>query len=791
MKFYQYLIILIVLYFCSANPNLTAIEIASDSTESLTQSNLDTLLMNAVYSLQADSVVKLLDRGANIEFRGWRHHQTPLLFLSQDNNGDSLFYELLRRGADAFARDKHGHTTLHLAAAHGNIRKMNTLIMNYEIGHDIPENYGRTPLHLSAKFNKPEAIKYLLENGADIDAVDSTNHTPLWYAWQSNSGNWNRRDWLAPESFEYLIYAGADLGSILWNSDDFFIGDPIVRLCEYDNPELIELALQQGAKLVDTPKRTTPLHVAVSSGCLRNVEFLLRMDLKVDALDQDGNTPLIFACGGGFVEIVKILINAGADINFTSAPHTSTIGHLSLGAVVMSPVKAALRSENLDIAELLFRKGASIEVQSLPEWGNANYTGLSLLHFMALNNNLSSVKWLLQKGADPNDLNDVGQTAAFYGVENNNAKIIRELAKYEIDFNVADIQGKTVLHYAARQGSEEAMKEILKRDINPNIVCDLGWTPLVSLVSFNSEDPNDVYSPVWQEKTRRMASALINAGASTDIKVEGMPLLEYAFDRCNQGLAEAILENGADPVMLDEDNSTLLHRIQLRGGRGWMVSLLIRFGADPNAVDNKGDTPLMSVVSSPCYSSPDLSYITALVEAGVEINFRNPDGLTAVTSAVYNSHERAAKCLLDHGALPDIADNRLCYALYTSVIKRDVPCTQVLLEGGANPNRSFPTKNNFTYLHHAASNSWFDIVRLLLKHGADPNFEDDSGNTPLHHAVLSRYQNEGKWCVEALLEAGAKTNIKSLSGATPLEIANSEGIEAIRDLLNEAAAKKE
>ena len=843
-----------------ANLNSTLFATIGDTT---IPDDIDTLFMRSVINYQFDLAIKYLDQGADIEYNHWRRGWTALLFVSQYNPGDSLFYELLRRGANPHTRDNSGVTALHFAARFGDVRKIDTLL-SCGIDPDVRDYASLTPLHYAVSINNQQAVKYFIGRGADIEAKDSTGHTPLWYAWQSIPSHpiyidgrdyyevEGMKQWGAPESFEALVNAGADIGAISWVGNE-----SLLRLTEYDNPGLLELALSQGATLADTSSDTTPLHIAARFNCCRNIKILLHTGSPVDIKDRVGDTPLIVACRRGSYEAVKILVEAGADVNYLSSPipppEIRIAGHrlitqsrpiswavnanrrdivvyllehgadpnpidkepnpvlhtivsrqdtflveelISHGANPnvqdynrYSPIEIALGHGNLTIAKILHSAGASLDLHTINHVPRDPFSALPLLHRAAAQQNGDAVRWLLENKCDPNELDYAGQTAAFHAAYYNQVKILEDLLKYGVDLNVANRSGETALHVAARRGSEEALKFLLLNKADPNAASKAGLPPLGALCEYLSADKDSASFAAWKEKSCRMACNLINAGASINIPCAGRPLLVYAFDNENPVVAEVTLANGADPVMIDKGKSTYLHRLGWLRGKGWMVSLLIKFGADPNAVDDDGNTPFIKAANKQMYQTPDTSYFRALLRGGADINHQTPKGLTALSGAVDWSNSELTEWLLRNGALPDLAYTNGLYPLYHAVCYRDVPCVELLLDAGANPNLQIQRRMNMTYLHLAAKDSYFDILRLLLKYDADPYRRDDNGDTPLHIAAASKYPNEGGWCVEALLQAGVDVNAQNKAGLTPLEIAKKSGCDRIQELLTNAGAK--
>lgn len=113
-------------------------------------------------------------------------------------------------------------------------------------------------------------------------------------------------------------------------------------------------------------------------------------------------------------------------------------------------------------------------------------------------------------------------------------------------------------------------------------------------------------------------------------------------------------------------------------------------------------------------------------------------------------------------------------------------CAQYLIAAGARVNSPSKNQANVTPLHSAVAGSHPDLVKLLLKHGADPNARQQSDFTPLHAAA----QNGDLDSIRALLFEGADVNARAADGKTPLDYAvESNRPEAVR-LIKEGITKR-
>ena len=146
--------------------------------------------------------------------------------------------------------------------------------------------------------------------------------------------------------------------------------------------------------------------------------------------------------------------------------------------------------------------------------------------------------------------------------------------------------------------------------------------------------------------------------------------------------------------------------------------------------------------------------IMHLLECGVPVNAVNHNGHTAL--ALCAEHSRA---------------------------EVRAPMAQLLLARGADANAA-GGHHGGTVLHRAVIHGDIALARELLEHGADPNLQDWSGKTPLHHAVA-----KNRKLVALLLARAPMLAVESKDGETPIQYARRLKRGAIVRLLEEASAQ--
>jgi ankyrin repeat protein len=212
------------------------------------------------------------------------------------------------------------------------------------------------------------------------------------------------------------------------------------------------------------------------------------------------------------------------------------------------------------------------------------------------------------------------------------------------------------------------------------------------------------------------------------------------------------------------------------------VKLLLAKGADVNATNNLGSTALIEAATM---NKPET--VELLLSNGADVSIKNLAGLTALDASIKENHKDMVN-LLRTGVANKPAQSASYMAfdagLQQAAIEGDTGKIRNLLASGANVNAR--NKDGWTALMHASFQGNTAAVALLLASSADPNQADSKyGRTAL--ILATRQGHTG--VVQALLKGGADPNAKDKAGETPMSIVQQTGNRHLGLLLKQAGAK--
>ena len=429
---------------------------------------------------------------------------------------------------------------------------------------------GWTDLHYAALLDLPEVVAALCDAGMDVDVMLKTGSPPFGDDLKRTlaaHGHEQFEDWEAGGETPLMIAAVGNARSAA----------AALAVCGAD------------VNATDYPDRKTPLHLAARHSSLDVAKLLINRGADVDAMDKDDRTPLHYAVRKNSLDVAKLLLDRGADVDAMDKDDRTPLHYavrknsldvakllLDRGADVdamdkddRTPLHYAVRKNALDVAELLLDRGADVDAMDKDD--------RTPLHYAALKNSVDGAKLLLDRGADVDAMDKDDRTPLHYAVRKNALDVAELLLDRGADVDAMDKDDRTPLHYAALKNSVDGAKLLLDRGADVDAMDKDDRTPLHYAALKNSVDG---------------AELLLDRGADVDaMDKDGETPLHYAALKNSLGVAELLLDRGADVDARDSDDYTPLHYAALKNSVD-VAELLLDRGADVNAKQEYGETPL-------------------------------------------------------------------------------------------------------------------------------------------------------------------------------------------------------
>lgn len=304
------------------------------------------------------------------------------------NNDLNKIKKLIANDVDVNEKDKEGFTPLIIASGIGDKEAVGLLLMAGADVNILDNRMGASALHKVAQSGIIDIAKMLLEHGAFINLQSPQNgHTPLIDA------VWHEREKL----IKFLLEQGANAD--IAGTDNFKAIDWANR---GNHPEKITAILKEYE--IKKSKKLTSLKLleAVREDDLVKVRYLISKGEDVNERSSDGLTPLLLASRSGKDEILKVLLEHGANVNIIDYFMKSTPAH-----------KAGYMGHDKTL-KLLIDYGVKINEQG-------PYNGYTALHDAIWHRHKEAVKVLLDANAN-------------LELKNHNGKTPLELAR-ELGFN--------------------------------------------------------------------------------------------------------------------------------------------------------------------------------------------------------------------------------------------------------------------------------------------------------------------------------------------------------------------
>ena len=453
--------------------------------------------------------------------------------------------------------------------------------------------------------------------------------------------------------------------------------------------------------------------------------------------DSEGNTPLHWGARNGHAQIVRLLLDRGADFRLKNN-------------IEQVPLHVASENGHVEIAKLLIQRKADMNAKG--------YRDRTPLHRAAECGHGTLVYFLLLQGALTTSRDDFGATPLHRAVWSNNDEIVRTLISFGASVTVTNDFGATALHDAADQGRDNIAERLLRAGADPMALDDRQESALHGAAELG-----------------RLATVqlLVKSNSNIDLaNSSGQTALHKSAANGHTSVVDHLVQGGARIGLKDMKGRTALY-LAAAGSHEATVKLLVRYSSHAAYFDET-DIRGLSILLQPTRAGCE-GVLQILLDNGADPNMSSNDGLTALYEASVHGHAKIVDMLLMRGANVNFANSEGTTAVHAAAGNGHEEVVDILLKRGANIN--VRDENNSTPLHRAVANYKFNTIQQVLS-AESVNAKDNLGRTPLYRAVDHIYQGSKNpkdfMTIHLLLQAGADLDVVATDGRTVAEIVESK-----------------
>ena len=599
-----------------------------------------------VLSTGPGAVVKILL--ANLPEEKADDSRYSLLLQMACMAGDQDCVELLlQRGMDANRSGYYYGTALQAASRVGNIEIVERLL-NSGADVNILNGAHGTALRAATLGCHDDLVRSLIARGANVNLRCKMRHKSILHL-ALESGN--------HAIFKTLLAAGADTNMEMPDRQHF-----LITACKHGDTTLVALLIASGVDvnvLGPRPKyydrmaynEVTPLMAACAGGHLSVVRLLLDHGTDIEETNESSATPLMAAIRKNSLSVVLILLDAGANFNH---------------AVDSTPLSDAAEDCKLEIVQELLSAGAIIGGPSTKS--NALAEACKNLQHMAVElllEALSGTQYeaevcgealsaaiksgddemvclLLEHGVAPSF--EILRQACSAGV----LEAVRMLVDTGININEDDGNDAPLLHVAASHSKPDIVQFLIKRGASVMLRSKKYASPVIaalegSMAPFlrSVRQPRSCQSLA---KQLPLPEPLHNYDPLHNLHIRYCQKPEYKeISQCEQ-IVGSLFEAGAEIDMTIRNFGNALH-LALYMGSEVIVRQLLERMEDVNIFGGYFDSPLMAALKG---DHPII--VELLLDRGIEINRYSPEHGFALRCACAHVSKKSVQVLLDHGA---------------------------------------------------------------------------------------------------------------------------------------------
>jgi len=468
---------------------------------------------------------------------------------------------LLENGADPTVADNDALIPLMNAAENGTVATLKVILDHVDDSDYVNRvsNTGFSSLVIASAHGHADAVEFLLDAGADVDAVHDNKVTALMYA--AAAGHLDAMNMLIGKGKANLEFRHTNGGTALLEASTAGEYDAIVLLVESGS----------SADFMDDDG-VNPLMAIAAQGNSKAQMYILEqlkktkseVELKdyINLFAHSGGSAVMFAAAGGHLDCAKKLIELGADIN---AVARNADGYLEKLAIMIEDGQVQEEDPHID--------------------------GVTALHVASEGGHLDTVNLLLDIGVDSSlaHLDDGMRSPLVMAVSGNHAEVAKVLVEAGADPNTPYVDGDgeshNLLFDAIMVENEEFALLLVEKGADLYYIDE---KKVSTLLQASHRGLSDVVKAILEKHAANGSKGDLLDVASED----GITPLTASSSEGHTECVKLLVDAKTDLNAKDKDSTTSLMAASARGHFD-VVSILLAAGADVNEQNDDGHTALM------------------------------------------------------------------------------------------------------------------------------------------------------------------------------------------------------
>ncbi|XP_060736585.1 ankyrin repeat and EF-hand domain-containing protein 1 isoform X2 [Tachysurus vachellii] len=577
--------------------------------------------------------------------------------------------------------------------------------------------------------------------------------------------------------------------------------------------KMVYLGVPNLINLTEPSEGSGVLHLTSVSNNLDMAEFLLNLGAQPDVQDKRGRTPVILAAELGNDAMLNLLAKSHADMKLLDVEGRGVLFYcISPSQRHSRCLQVAINSKadvnNVSTAGkpvfLLACEQANecenICIRMLESGADPNatdrLTGRTALMEAARSGSVVLVRLILQRGGNPNSVDEHQQNAAQLAAAGGFFQVLCVLSAYQADWSLVCVEGNSALHMSAAGGHTDCCRFLAQRGCNPKLKNRVGLVPrqlakahghkaamkelqkaermFTKFTKPGVVNPNHLWALTlhdWSSEHEEVLRKAFQLSEESDTPVEKVSTEKFAY--VLQEHHAPVDQEHLEKIIADHNNKHdgMINIADFFKGLQYLQKAFVLSSYEPKmkkkkkkggkaGKGGKGNRKKgMSVVPLPiCTLPPD-------------IIDKRPDGGPQYMIESYQPFTDTKRFDRDHPPAHPVEDDSAWYVdqpqkIYININRcvRTEDFESLCLAFSQRLPVDIRDRFYKTPLMAACSSGSYDMAEFLITLGADVNACDQFKWTPLHHACHAGQQD----IVELLVRHGAVVDAVALNGATPL-----------------------